>query len=76
MSQLPIKRYFYQVQNETENSMSAPRPRPSNRDLLRSGGNRQQHRKYYKEIESKIFCITYHTKNEFFSPKNIKISGS
>ena len=52
MSQLPIKRYFYQVQNETENSMSAPRPRPSNRDLLRSGGNRQHHKKYYKEIQT------------------------
>ena len=49
VSQLPMKRYFYQVQNNTENSMSAPRPRPSNRDLLRSGGNRQHHRKY-KEI--------------------------
>ena len=43
VSQLPMKRYFYQVQNETQNSMSAPRP--SNRDLLRSGGNRQHHRK-------------------------------
>ena len=75
MSQLPIKRYFYQVQNETENSMSAPRPRPSNRDLLRSGGNRQHHKKYYKEIQT-IFFLYYHTKSEFFSPKKIKISGS
>lgn len=51
VSQLPMKRYFYQVQNETENSVtSAPRSRPSNRDLLRSGGNRQHHRKQLKNM--------------------------
>ena len=64
-----MKRYFYQVQNETEKSItSAPRSRPSNRDLLRSGGNRQHHRKYYKkEIFKNNFKINI--AKEFFPTK-------